>query len=129
MPTEKSPVDEIKAKAIEADVIEAIRTIFDPELPVNIYDLGLIYGIDVAPDGVVSVRMTLTAPTCPVAESLPPAVEVKVKSVASVTDAKVELVWDPPWTPERMSEAARLELNFDVAPSPSKFFNVDLPPR
>ncbi len=104
-----SPLDNLNAKATEALVVEVLRTIFDPELPVNIYELGLIYGIDVDPQGAVTVRMTLTSPACPVAESLPPEVEAKVRAIDGVTDARVELVWDPPWTPERMSEAARLE--------------------
>ena len=104
-----SPLDNLNAKATEALVVEVLRTIFDPELPVNIYELGLIYGIDVDPQGAVTVRMTLTSPACPVAESLPPEVEAKVGAIDGVTDARVELVWDPPWTPDRMSEAARLE--------------------
>ncbi len=104
-----SPLDNLNAKATEALIVEVLRTIFDPELPVNIYELGLIYGIDVDPQGAVTVRMTLTSPACPVAESLPPEVEAKVRAIDGVTDARVELVWDPPWTPERMSEAARLE--------------------
>ena len=104
-----SPLDNLNAKATEALIVEVLRTIFDPELPVNIYELGLIYGIDVDPQGAVTVRMTLTSPACPVAESLPPEVEAKVRAIDGVTDARVELVWDPPWTPDRMSEAARLE--------------------
>ncbi len=109
--TQRSPIDVIQAKALEASVIEAIRTCYDPEVPVNIYDLGLIYDVDVAPGGRVSVKMTLTSPMCPVAGSLPPEVELKVKSVDGVTDATVEVVWDPPWTMEKMTEAARLQLN------------------
>ena len=92
-------------------VIEAIRTCFDPEIPVNIYDLGLVYSVKVDPAGGVAVQMTLTSPMCPVAESLPPEVEAKVRSVAGVLAASVEVVWDPPWTPAMMSEAARLQLN------------------
>ncbi len=92
-------------------VIEAIRTCFDPEIPVNIYDLGLVYSVKVDPAGAVAVQMTLTSPMCPVAESLPPEVEAKVRSVEGVTGASVEVVWDPPWTPAMMSEAARLQLN------------------
>ncbi len=93
-------------------VIEALRTCYDPEIPVNIYDLGLIYDIEITPEGVVTVRMTLTAPGCPVAFSLPVEVEAKVRSLEGVTDARVELVWDPPWTPDRMSEMARLQLGW-----------------
>lgn len=91
-------------------VIEALRDIFDPEIPVNIYDLGLIYGVDVADDGGVVVTMTLTTPHCPVAESMPGEVELRVGSVPGVRDAEVNLVWDPPWDPAKMSDEARLEL-------------------
>jgi FeS assembly SUF system protein len=95
---------------IEEDVIEALRTVYDPEIPVNIHELGLIYAIEVDPSGAVAVRMTLTSPGCPVAVSLPPEVEAKVKQVPGVTSAKVQLVWDPPWNPDMMSEAAKLQL-------------------
>ncbi len=86
-----------------------MKTIRDPELPVNIYDMGLIYAVEVSPENVVTIRMTLTTPMCPVADTLPREVEAKVKAIHGIGDARVELVWDPPWTPERMSEAARLE--------------------
>jgi FeS assembly SUF system protein len=91
-------------------VITALREIFDPEIPVNIYDLGLIYGVDVTGDGAVVVTMTLTTPHCPVAESMPGEVELRVSSVPGVRDAEVNLVWDPPWDPQKMSDEARLEL-------------------
>ena len=91
-------------------VIAALRQVYDPELPVNIYDLGLIYGLEVEPDGAVAIRMTLTAPACPVAQSFPGFVEHAVRQVEGVTAAHVELVWDPPWCQDQMSEAARLEL-------------------
>ncbi len=91
-------------------VIEAVSTVYDPEIPVNIYELGLIYGIDIDAAGGVAIEMTLTAPACPVADILPEEAAEKVRAVPGVTDVKVELVWDPPWTPDRMSEAARLEL-------------------
>ncbi|KRA81594.1 SUF system Fe-S cluster assembly protein [Altererythrobacter sp. Root672] len=91
-------------------VIDALREIFDPEIPVNIYDLGLIYGVDVSPDADVAVTMTLTTPHCPVAESMPGEVELRVSSVPGVRDAEVSLVWDPPWDPAKMSDEARLEL-------------------
>jgi FeS assembly SUF system protein len=91
-------------------IVEAVRTVFDPEIPVNVYDLGLIYDIDIADDGAVAVKMTLTSPNCPEAERIPPEVEGKVASVDGVSSASVELVWTPPWGPERMSEAAMLEL-------------------
>ena len=91
-------------------VIAALRDIFDPEIPVNIYDLGLIYGVDVDNDGGVVVTMTLTTPHCPVAESMPGEVELRVGAVPGVRDAEVNLVWDPPWDPAKMSDEARLEL-------------------
>ena len=91
-------------------VIAALKDIFDPEIPVNIYDLGLIYGVDVADDGGVVVAMTLTTPHCPVAESMPGEVELRVAAVPGVRDAEVNLVWDPPWDPAKMSDEARLEL-------------------
>jgi len=94
----------------EADVTKAIRTVYDPEIPVSIYDLGLIYGIEIEPDGAVNVRMTLTAPNCPAAQSLPSQVAAAIQSVPGVTSARVEVVFDPPWNRSRMSEAAQLEL-------------------
>src|SRR4029450_1169369 len=95
---------------IEREVIKVLRKVFDPEIPVNIYDLGLIYDIDIDPEDRVHVRMTLTAPGCPVAGSLPGQVESRIETISEVTSATVELVWDPPWTREMMSEVARLEL-------------------
>lgn len=91
-------------------VIAALKDIFDPEIPVNIYDLGLIYGVDVDADGAVTVTMTLTTPHCPVAESMPGEVELRVGAVPGVRDCEVNLVWDPPWDPAKMSDEARLEL-------------------
>ncbi|CAB3792020.1 hypothetical protein LMG28688_03436 [Paraburkholderia caffeinitolerans] len=94
-----------------ARVIDALRTVYDPEIPVNIYDLGLVYGLDVDDETrQVSIRMTLTAPGCPVAQTFPSIVEDSVLDVAGASAVRVELVWDPPWTRARMSEAARLEL-------------------
>ena len=95
---------------IEKQVIEALRTCYDPEIPVNIYELGLIYEVKVAPNGVVNVRMTLTSPACPSAQELPIEAEAKVRTVPDVTDAKVEVVFDPPWDSSMMSEAAKLQL-------------------
>ena len=92
------------------DVIAALKDIFDPEIPVNIYDLGLIYGVDVDDNSGVVVTMTLTTPHCPVAESMPGEVELRVSSVPGIRDAEVNLVWDPPWDPAKMSDEARLEL-------------------
>ena len=97
-------------RAVEASVVDALRTIYDPEIPVNIYELGLIYAIDIDPANHVKVKMTLTAPGCPVAGSLPAEVERKIEAIAQVASADVELVWDPPWDKSRMSEAALLNL-------------------
>ena len=96
----------------EAEIYEVLRECYDPEIPVNIYELGLIYEVKVEPSGAVGIRMTLTSPHCPAAQSLPPEVEAKAKTVPGVTDAKVEVVWDPPWDPSKMSEAAKLQLGF-----------------
>ncbi len=104
---EAAPVD---PRALEERVIEALRTIFDPEIPMNIYELGLVYGIDVAAGGAVEVRMTLTAPACPVAGQLVTEVAEKVGRVPGVATSHVVLVWDPPWSPERMTDEAKLEL-------------------
>jgi FeS assembly SUF system protein len=93
-------------------VIDALKEIFDPEIPVNIYDLGLIYQVDIAPDASVAIEMTLTAPGCPVAQTFPGMIEAEVNKVDGVNDTHVEVVWDPPWTPDRMTEAAKLELGF-----------------
>jgi FeS assembly SUF system protein len=111
----ESPPEGLSAEetaGIREDVIEAVRTVYDPEIPVNIYELGLIYKLDVSLEGVVSVEMTLTSPACPVAGSLPGEVESTIRSVQGVREVRVELVWDPPWSTERMSEAAKLELGF-----------------
>lgn len=91
-------------------VVAALREIFDPEIPVNIYDLGLIYGVEVTGEADVAVTMTLTTPHCPVAESMPAEVEMRVSAVPGVRTADVNLVWDPPWDPAKMSDEARLEL-------------------
>jgi len=95
---------------VENGIVEALKTVFDPEIPVDIYELGLIYDVDLQEDGAVKIKMTLTAPGCPVAGSLPIDVKNKVESVPGVTSAEVELVWDPAWNPSMMSEAARLQL-------------------
>ncbi len=96
--------------AIKESVIQALRKVYDPEIPVNIYDLGLIYSLDVNTEGKVDVEMTLTAPGCPVAQTFPGTVEQAVKEVDGVADAHVELVWDPPWNQDRMTDEVKLQL-------------------
>lgn len=96
--------------ALEERVIDQLKTIYDPEIPVNIYELGLIYGVDVTDDGKVDIVMTLTTPMCPVAESMPGDVEAKVREIEGVSDVKVDLVWEPPWDMTKLTEAAKLEL-------------------
>jgi FeS assembly SUF system protein len=103
--------DSSEAMQIRDRIISALKTIYDPEIPVDIYELGLIYGVDVTDDAEVHVSMTLTTPMCPVAETLPPEVEDKVRNVMGVKDVTLDLVWDPPWSVDMMSDAARLELN------------------
>lgn len=92
------------------NVIAALRTVYDPEIPINIYDLGLIYDIDLLPEGCVDIRMTLTAPACPEAGEMPGLVEERVMQVSGVDEVRVDLVWDPPWGRERLSEEAKLQL-------------------
>jgi len=99
------------AMQIRDRVIAVLKTVYDPEIPVDIYELGLVYGVDVSDDGEVHVTMTLTTPMCPVAETLPPEVEDKVRHVIGVKDVVLDLVWDPAWSIDMMSDAARLELN------------------
>ena len=94
-------------------IVQELCTCFDPEIPVNIYELGLIYDLTISPVGHVDVRMTLTTPMCPAAGSLPGEIEAKVRNVKPVTSVKLELVWDPPWNKDRMSEAAKLQLGID----------------
>ncbi len=101
-----------ETQSLEAQVIDAIRTVYDPEIPVNVYDLGLIYEIRVHPDDSVFISMTLTAPNCPAAGILPGQVEQAARSVDGVTDARVELTFDPPFTMDMMSDEAKLELGF-----------------
>ncbi len=104
-PAEDSALLELRAR-VEA----ALHQVYDPEIPVDIYELGLIYGLEISPDGVVDIRMTLTTPNCPAAAAMPGEVESRVAAVEGVREARVEIVWDPPWDQSRMSEAARLEL-------------------
>ncbi len=122
-----SPGNNPAGPVTEEQVVEVLRTVYDPEIPVSIYDLGMIYDIK-DENSEVHVRMTLTTPACPVAGSLPGQVETRIKAIEGVNDAKVELVWDPPWTPEKMSEAAKLQLNMDIPSTPPQspsFFNVN----
>ena len=105
-------MDEQEIQGLKEKAVEAMRECYDPEIPVNIYDLGLIYETKVEPSGFVYVKMTLTAPGCPAAGTLPGEVEDRIRVLPSVTDVKVEVVWDPPWNKEMMSEAAKLQLGF-----------------
>lgn len=106
-----APERDQRIDELEQNVVAALREIYDPEIPVNIYDLGLIYAIDIDPAGEVNIQMTLTAPGCPVAQTFPATVEDRLNSVPGVQDAHVELVWEPPWNQDCMSEAAKLQLN------------------
>ena len=101
------PLQTLKFKPL---IIEAISKVYDPEIPVNIYELGLVYDIDVDPGANAWVRMTLTAPACPSAQTIPVEVERRVREVSGINDVRVEIVWDPPWTKDRMSETAKLAL-------------------
>ena len=106
-----TPDGSTEPKPTEDALIAAIATVYDPEIPVNIYELGLIYAVEIDDAGAVKVEMTLTAPNCPSAQELPEMVELAVRTVAGVTSCSVETVWDPPWDQSRMSEEARLQLN------------------
>ena len=106
-----TPDGETPAKITETAVIDAICTVFDPEIPVNIYELGLIYTIDIHDDATIKVEMTLTAPACPSAQELPIMVKDAIMGIPGVADCEVETVWDPPWDQSRMTEEARLQLN------------------
>lgn len=103
---------QLDLKKLEADIIQVLKTCYDPEIPVDIYELGLIYRVDIHPDGKVEIDMTLTSPACPVAGSLPLEVERKVRNVPGVTDVIVNLVWEPMWNKDMMSDAAKIQLGF-----------------
>lgn len=105
--------DPANTSKYQSALVEAVSKVFDPEIPVNIYELGLIYNLDVDAEANVQVRMTLTAPACPAAQTLPVDVERRIREVSGVNDVKVAVVWDPPWTREKMSEAAKLTLGLD----------------
>jgi len=109
--TTSEPIEFAESATLEEKVIAVLKTIYDPEIPVNIYDLGLIYDINISEPSNVTVTMTLTSPHCPVAESLPAQVECAIKAVAGISSVDVELVWDPPWDKTRMSEEAQLMLD------------------
>lgn len=104
------PLEKMSPEELKEDVVEMLKTIYDPEIPVNIYELGLIYDIKISDSGNVSIDMTLTAPGCPVAQTFPGEIEAKVDTVPGVKKTHVELVWEPPWTKDQMSEAAQLQL-------------------
>ena len=106
-PPEAAPADE---EELRGRIIDTLREIYDPEIPVNIYDLNLIYAISIDESNAVDIQMTLTAPGCPVADTFPGMVEARVGDVKGVSDARVELVWDPPWTPDMLSDETKLEL-------------------
>jgi FeS assembly SUF system protein len=103
-------MESINQTIMEAQVADALRTCYDPEIPVNIYELGLVYAVQADEAGLVEIKMTLTSPHCPAVQSLPAEIESKVRAVPGVTDVKIDLVWEPPWDPSKMSEAARLQL-------------------
>ncbi len=110
-PAEPPPDGAVPEDGLQGEVIEALRTVYDPEIPVNIYDLGLIYGLEIGADNRVKVVMTLTTPNCPVAESMPGTVLNTVQAIEQVESVEVELVWDPPWDPSMMTDEARLALD------------------
>lgn len=112
-PKPEYPLSPDQVAALRTKIIETLKTCYDPELPVNVYELGLIYDIHVESDGKVHIRMTLTTPACPVAGSLVAEIEDKIRRLPEVSTAKVDLVWDPPWDKSRMTEAARLQLGLD----------------
>ena len=107
------PLTDAEIGQLNERIVEVMHTVFDPEIPVNIYELGLIYEIGITPAGAVDIQMTLTSPACPVAGTLPGDVQRKVLPLDGVTACKVDVVWDPPWTKDRMSEAAKLQLGID----------------
>ncbi len=111
-PSPPASLSEQEIQKLREKIVEVVRTCYDPEIPVNIYDLGLLYDYQVEPNGKVHVKMTLTAPGCPAAGTLPGEVEDKISVLPNVKEVQVDVVWDPPWTKDRMSEAAKLQLGF-----------------
>lgn len=112
MPETENAENTPNVELLKQAIVDTLRTVYDPEIPVDVYELGLIYNVDVQTDGKVGIQMTLTSPMCPVAGSLPLEVEAKVNALPGVTGVNVELVWEPPWNMDRMSEAAKLQLGF-----------------
>ena len=112
-PPEAFAADPLNTLKFQPALVEAVSKVFDPEIPVNIYELGLVYGLDVDTNANVQVRMTLTAPACPAAQTIPIDVERRIREVPGVNGVKVKIVWDPPWTREKMSDAAKLSLGLD----------------
>jgi FeS assembly SUF system protein len=110
MKSRKSKESAPPPQNLEELVIDALRTVYDPEIPVNIYELGLVYAVEVSPEGDVEIRMTLTSPGCPVAGSLPVEVESRLRDIPGIRSTKVAIVWDPPWNPDMISEAGKLQL-------------------
>ena len=110
--SQEAPKENAAPTSLRERVIEVLKTVYDPEIPVDIYELGLVYEVEVRDASNVFIQMTLTSPMCPVAEILPQEVEEKARGVDGVDDVKLDLVWDPPWNPDMMSEAAKLTLNF-----------------
>lgn len=108
---EVDPETEARARALGEEVVAVLQTVYDPEIPVDIYQMGLIYSVDISSDGDVKVEMTLTSPSCPVAGTLPGEVQARIDTIPGVRGTEVALVWDPPWDPSMMSETARVELN------------------
>jgi FeS assembly SUF system protein len=109
--TNATPDESPETAELRGKVISALKTVYDPEIPVDIYELGLIYGVEISPQNNVEIKMTLTSPHCPVAETLPKEVEQRVAAVEGVASAFVEITWDPEWNPDMMSEVAKLDLN------------------
>ena len=112
MPAKNNMSEKVDKRALERTSIEVLKTIFDPEIPVDIYELGLIYEVKYTDEGFINIDMTLTSPSCPVAESMPAEVEEKVAGIEGVSGAKVNITFEPPWTQDMMSEEAKLELGF-----------------
>jgi FeS assembly SUF system protein len=100
----------IEKQILELKIIDVLQTCYDPEIPVNVYELGLVYGIEISDSSEVRITMTLTTPNCPVAASLPAEIEAKINAIEGIQGAKVEIVWDPPWSPAKLSESAKLQL-------------------